>query len=92
MLYKTEKVAEEEAELAHIARELGLNTEILDQKEIQELESNINLDVIGGVNYKCDGHLNPMKLMSQLISYLKNKMLFFIPTIVFQVLRFPEIK
>lgn len=73
MLYKTEKVAEEEAELAHIARELGLNTEILDQKEIQELESNINLDVIGGVNYKCDGHLNPMKLMSQLISYLKNK-------------------
>ena len=73
MLYKTEKVAEEEAELAHIARELGLNTEILDQKEIQELEPNINLDVIGGVNYKCDGHLNPMKLMSQLISYLKNK-------------------
>ncbi|AQX07136.1 NAD(P)/FAD-dependent oxidoreductase [Elizabethkingia ursingii] len=73
MLYKTEKVAEEEAELAHIARELGLNTKILDQKEIQELEPNINLDVIGGVNYKCDGHLNPMKLMSQLISYLKNK-------------------
>lgn len=31
------------------------------------------MDVIGGVNYKCDGHLNPMKLMSQLISYLKNK-------------------
>ncbi|WP_454060693.1 NAD(P)/FAD-dependent oxidoreductase [Elizabethkingia ursingii] len=73
MLYKTEKIAEEEAELAHIARELGLNTEILDQKEIQELEPNINLDVIGGINYKCDGHLNPMKLMSQLISYLKNK-------------------
>jgi len=73
MLYKTEKVAEEEAELAHVARELGLEIEILDQKEIQELEPNINLDVIGGVNYKCDGHLNPMKLMSQLISYLKNK-------------------
>ncbi|PUB34768.1 D-amino-acid dehydrogenase [Elizabethkingia sp. YR214] len=73
MLYKTEKVAEEEAELAHAARELGLEIEILDQKEIQELEPNINLDVIGGVNYKCDGHLNPMKLMSQLISYLKNK-------------------
>ncbi|MCL1667078.1 FAD-dependent oxidoreductase [Elizabethkingia ursingii] len=73
MLYKTEKVAEEEAELAHVARELGLDTEILDQKEILELEPNINLDVIGGVNYKCDGHLNPMKLMSQLISYLKSK-------------------
>ncbi|MFP7654891.1 NAD(P)/FAD-dependent oxidoreductase [Chryseobacterium proteolyticum] len=72
MLYKTEKVAEEEIELAHTAIKLGLPVEILDQKEIQSLEPHAKLDVIGGINYKCDGHMNPIKLMSQMISYLKN--------------------
>lgn len=72
MLYKTEKVAEEETELAYKAINLGLPVDILDKKEIQALEPNVQLDVIGGVNYKCDGHMNPMKLMKQMISYLKN--------------------
>ncbi|OCA79491.1 amino acid dehydrogenase [Chryseobacterium contaminans] len=72
MLYKTEKVAEEETELAHKAINLGLPVDILDKKGIQELEPNVQLDVIGGVNYKCDGHMNPMKLMKQMIAYLKN--------------------
>ncbi|WP_262708763.1 MULTISPECIES: NAD(P)/FAD-dependent oxidoreductase [unclassified Chryseobacterium] len=72
MLYKTEKVAEEETELAYKAINLGLSVDILDKKEIQTLEPNVQLDVIGGVNYKCDGHMNPMKLMKQMISYLKN--------------------
>ncbi|MGE8514666.1 MAG: NAD(P)/FAD-dependent oxidoreductase [Chryseobacterium culicis] len=72
MLYKTEKVAEEEIELAHKAINMGLSVDILDKKEIQELEPNARLDVIGGINYKCDGHMNPMKLMKQMISYLKN--------------------
>ncbi|WP_223600657.1 FAD-binding oxidoreductase [Chryseobacterium sp. GVT01B] len=71
MLYKTEKVAEEEIELAHKATRMGLPVDILDKKDIQELEPNARLDVIGGVNYKCDGHMNPMKLMEQMISYLK---------------------
>ena len=72
MLYKTEKVAEEETELAHKAISLGLPVDILDKKGIQELEPNAQLDVIGGINYKCDGHMNPVKLMKQMISYLKN--------------------
>ncbi|UHO40235.1 FAD-dependent oxidoreductase [Chryseobacterium capnotolerans] len=72
MLYKTEKVAEEETELAYKAINLGLPVDILDKKEIQALEPNVQLDVIGGVNYRCDGHMNPMKLMKQMISYLKN--------------------
>ena len=72
MLYKTEKVAEEETELAHKAISLGLTVDILDKNGIQELEPTAQLDVIGGVNYKCDGHMNPVKLMKQMISYLKN--------------------
>lgn len=72
MLYKTEKVAEEETELAHKAISLGLPVDVLNKKQIQELEPNTQLDVIGGINYKCDGHMNPVKLMKQMISYLKN--------------------
>lgn len=72
MLYKTEKVAEEETELAYKAISLGLSVDILDKKGIQELEPNTQLDVIGGINYKCDGHMNPVKLMKQMISYLTN--------------------
>ncbi|WP_160137842.1 NAD(P)/FAD-dependent oxidoreductase [Chryseobacterium sp. c4a] len=72
MLYKTEKVAEEETELAHKAISLGLPVDILDKKKIQELEPNTQLDVMGGINYKCDGHMNPVKLMKQMISYLKS--------------------
>ncbi len=72
MLYKTEKVAEEETELAHKAISMGLPVDILDKNGIQELEPNVRLDVTGGVNYKCDGHMNPMKLMKQMISYLKS--------------------
>lgn len=73
MLFKTEKVAEEEAELAHVAKNLGLDAEVLDKKGIQQLEPNATLDVIGGVNYKCDGFMNPMMLMTQLIAFLKNQ-------------------
>lgn len=72
MLYKTEKFAEEETELAHKTISMGLPVDILDKNGIQELEPNVRLDVIGGVNYKCDGHMNPMKLMKQMISYLKS--------------------
>ncbi|MDR6922643.1 FAD-dependent oxidoreductase [Chryseobacterium sp. 2987] len=72
MLYKTEKVAQEETELAHKAISMGLRVDILDKAGIQALEPNTQLDVIGGINYKCDGHMNPMKLMQQMIAYLKN--------------------
>ncbi|KXH84955.1 NAD(P)/FAD-dependent oxidoreductase [Chryseobacterium kwangjuense] len=77
MLYKTEKTAEEEIELAHKAISLGLHVDILDQQGIQKLEPGIKLDVIGGINYTCDGHMNPVKLMRQMIAYLKNKGIIF---------------
>lgn len=73
MFFKTEKLAEEEAELAHRAQQLGLDVDILDQKACQRLEPNVSLDVLGATHYKCDGHLYPQKLMNNLISYLKDR-------------------
>jgi D-amino-acid dehydrogenase len=73
MLYKTKALEHEEIELAKRAQDLGLDVEIQSADEMQALESDVKFDVLGGILYKCDGKLNPMKLMKQLIAYLKGK-------------------
>ena len=71
MYYKTEKVAEEEIHLAEKARSMGLDAVALNKKEVQELEPETELNVLGAVHYRCDAHLYPNKLMPQLLAYLK---------------------
>ena len=67
MYFKTEKSGEEELHLAEKARSLGLNAEALSKEQIQSLEPDTELDILGAVHYHCDGHLYPNKLMEQLI-------------------------
>ncbi len=71
MYFKTEKVAEEEIHLAEKARSLGLDVEALDKQQAQALETEVQLDILGAVHYRCDAHLYPNKLISQLIIALK---------------------
>ena len=71
MYFKTEKSAEEELHLAEKARSLGLDAEPLSKKQIQVLEPDTELDVLGAVHYHCDGHLYPNNLMKQLINSIK---------------------
>ncbi|MEH6304392.1 FAD-dependent oxidoreductase [Olivibacter sp. CPCC 100613] len=73
MLYKTEKMVEEEIHLAETARSLGLDVETLSKEGVQQLEPNVKLDVLGAVHYRCDGHLYPQALMAQLIAYIRKK-------------------
>lgn len=73
MLYKTEKMAEEEIHLAETAKSLGLDVEALSKDRVQQLEPHAKLDVLGAVHYRCDGHLYPQALMAQLIAYVKQK-------------------
>lgn len=70
MYYKTAKVAEEEIHLAEKARVLGLDTEALSKEQVQNMEPETPLDILGAVHYRCDSHLYPSNLMSQLISHL----------------------
>lgn len=72
MYYKTEKVAEEEIHLAHTARQLGLDAVALSQSEVQALEPETKLDILGAVHYRSDAHLYPNKVMPQMIQHLKN--------------------
>jgi D-amino-acid dehydrogenase len=71
MYYKTEKVGEEEMHLGEKARCMGLDVVALNKNEAQAFEPTVELDVLGGVHYRCDAHLYPNKLIPQLIKHLK---------------------
>ncbi|MEO6721500.1 MAG: FAD-dependent oxidoreductase [Ferruginibacter sp.] len=71
MYYKTAKVEEEEVHLAEKARTLGLDVTALSKDQVQSLEPETELDILGAVHYKCDAHLYPNKLIPQLIAFLK---------------------
>jgi D-amino-acid dehydrogenase len=73
MYYKTEKVGEEEVHLADKARRMGLDVAALSKDEVQALEPEIELDVVGAVHYRCDAHLYPNQLIPQLIAHLKKQ-------------------
>ncbi|HEY9257329.1 FAD-dependent oxidoreductase, partial [Chitinophaga sp.] len=79
MYYKTAAVAEEEAHLAHQANDMGLDAVVLDKAALQQLEPAVEMDVLGGVHYRCDGHLYPNDLMRQLIAYLQQHQVQFLP-------------
>jgi D-amino-acid dehydrogenase len=79
MYYKTAAVAEEEAHLAAQANTMGLDAVVLDKAALQALEPQVQLDVLGGVHYRCDSHLYPNDLMQQLKQYLEQKQVKFLP-------------
>lgn len=73
MLYKTENVGRDEIEFAHLASGHGLETEILSGADVQALEPELQMAVLGGIYFPGDAHLNPAKLNSFLVSYLEKK-------------------
>ena len=70
MYFKTQKTADEEIHTAEIAKNLGLDAELLTREQIQLLEPGIELNILGAVHYHCDAHLYPNKLMAQLKKYI----------------------
>ena len=72
MLYKTEKAAEDEAHVARIAAEKGLEAKILNKGELKALEPGVDGSVLGAVHYECDAHTTPGEFMKLLLDYLKN--------------------
>lgn len=72
MYYKTEKTGEEEVHLAEKGRSMGIDVEALSPQQVQALEPDTELDILGAVHYRSDAHLYPNALLEQLIAYLKN--------------------
>jgi len=66
LLLRTERGLEEERALAARSRELGMPAEVLDRGQVQSLEPQVTLDVLGGILYPLDAHLVPSKLVASL--------------------------
>lgn len=79
MLYRTDKIKNEEIKMAQIAKDLGLDCEVLDREHILTLEPNLTDEVLGGVHYKSDGHIIPGEFMNNLRQHLKKLGVTFIP-------------
>ena len=73
MLFKTQKMVDEEKHLAAEATNLGLDAQYLSADDCQKLQPDVELDVLGAVHYHCDAHLYPNKLMKVLVKYLEDE-------------------
>ncbi len=71
MLYKNEKIAEEEIKLAELAESYGIKTNILSNDEINSLDPSCEYNVLGGVHYLSDSHLKSKYLLISLVDHLK---------------------
>ncbi len=70
MLCKTEKMLEEEVEVAELAGKVDLEAKVLDKKQLQKLEPNLEVDAIGATFYTCDAHSTPHEFMENMKTYL----------------------
>ena len=72
MLCQTEKMLEEELEVAKYAVELGLAAKEVSRLEIQQMEPDVNINAIGAAYFECDHHSTPQEFMTELKAYLTN--------------------
>lgn len=66
MMYKSPATEKHEHELAKQANALGLETIICNGKEVQDMETEVEINVRGGVLYPIDCHLHPGDFMRTL--------------------------
>ncbi len=73
MLYKNAQTGEHEKHLSDQANTYGLKTFICNKDEVQAKEKDVEVDVLGGVLYLDDCHLDPKLFMASLHHYLTSK-------------------
>src|SRR5690606_31854136 len=66
----TEKTWEEEVHLAERARALGIKVDVLNREQMQAIEPDVMLDVVGANHFLSDSHLHPPALMSMFLQQL----------------------
>ncbi|HEY6504210.1 MAG TPA: FAD-dependent oxidoreductase [Chitinophagaceae bacterium] len=71
MLYKQEKTGDHEKQLADQAHGLGLKTVICTPQQVQEYETEVEVNVAGGVLYLDDCHIDTARFMCVMLSHLQ---------------------
>lgn len=66
MLCKTQHSLDEEAAAAAKANQLGVPANVLSPSQISQLDPGVRYDVVGGVHFPKDCHLNPRQLVDEL--------------------------
>ncbi|MEN2401242.1 FAD-binding oxidoreductase [Flavobacterium sp. MC2016-06] len=69
-IFQTEAVAKHAEHTISKARELGLDVNLLDYNQLKALEPQTTINAIGGIEFKCDAHVYPDKLMKVLKAHL----------------------
>jgi D-amino-acid dehydrogenase len=70
-MFQTEANGEHAHHSVTAAKELGLEAYLLNKEQTQGLEPTTELNVAGSIFFKCDAHLDPGKLMTNLLSSLE---------------------
>ena len=73
MMCKEKKTLDHEFHMADDAEKFGLKVERLNKQQVQELETDVELNVSGAVLFKDDCHFHPGKLMLLLKGHLEKK-------------------
>jgi D-amino-acid dehydrogenase len=73
MLYKNDKTGHHEKHLADQANKFGLKTIICTPGQVQQYETEVEVNIKGGVLYLDDCYVDPAKLMKALFLYLKDR-------------------
>src|SRR5687768_10078290 len=71
VLYKNERTGDHEKELAEQAELFGLKAVVCNGSQVQEYETEVEVNVAGGVLYLDDCHLNASDFMKALFAYLQ---------------------
>jgi D-amino-acid dehydrogenase len=73
MLYQNAHTEKEERDTAELANKIGIEAQVLDSKQVQDLEPNVRVTARGGVYFPGDAHLTPSTLVQGLIANLKSQ-------------------
>ncbi|UYQ94844.1 FAD-dependent oxidoreductase [Chitinophaga horti] len=71
--FKDEASAHHAEHSVKASRDLGLDARLIGREEVQKMEPDAKLDILGAVYFACDSQLYPNKLMSSLQTYLAGK-------------------
>ena len=78
MVCQTRQMLKEEAEIAHLANDLGVTANELSGDELRNMEPSLSENIQGGVYYPGDGNVVPPELMKNLITWLEQSGVIFL--------------
>ncbi|MCG8475345.1 MAG: FAD-dependent oxidoreductase [Cytophagales bacterium] len=73
MLFKEKQTREEEARVCEMANRLGIDARLLSASQVQDMEPDTELNVLGGAYYPGDAHVIPDEFNQALLKIIINK-------------------